>query len=332
MKFTTDSLERWRQVGDPQGDAFFAQHKEQIRNWFKTIDTNLAIKNLPPGATPELPAWADPVLLRKGVSFFEANSKNILLMLGYLSLPYCYAAANGAKVLYSTGRIKIQTRKRLAETAQFVLDVCEPNSLASNGKARASAFKVRMIHAAIRHSLLAGGWDTQSYGVPVNQEDMAGTNLSFSFIILRGLRQSQVKFSTSEALAFIHLWNVISYLLGLDESLIPHTLEDAALLERLIAKRNFRPSPEGTELAEALMLCLEETSPFPKGFAVHYSRFLLGSVADLLKIPVPSEPNRLLPFIKLSNLLSWDTGDKEFESKVKTGIRELVGQLYPLPD
>jgi hypothetical protein len=325
-------LQELRFEADPVSDDFFAQNKSSLRDILNQIELNKDLKGFPPELTPELPVWANRKLMEEGIRFFERNSKNILLLLGYYSLPYCYAAADGAKVLHSTGRIVDQTRKRLAETAQFVLDVCEEGSFAPQGRAKASVLKVRLIHSAVRHGLLSRGWPTQTLGLPVNQEDMAGTNLSFSFIILRGLRKSLVSVSPKEAMAYLHLWNVVAYFLGLRPELIAQNLSQAALLDRLIAQRNFKASTEGQELMQALLTCLEDTSPFPKGFARDYTYFLLGKdLSQMLGFSETGTARTLLKLTQVANSLGIEPGNQEFTDKVKSGVRELAGRMYPLP-
>jgi hypothetical protein len=45
--------------------------------------------------------------------------------------------------------------RRIVETAQFVLDVMAPDGLGHSGRGVRSAQKVRLMHAAIRHLILA---------------------------------------------------------------------------------------------------------------------------------------------------------------------------------
>jgi hypothetical protein len=55
-------------------------------------------------------------------------------MLSFLSLPYCYANAKGAKVLNLSQRIGNQTKKRLYETAQYLFDVTRSHAFGQRGK------------------------------------------------------------------------------------------------------------------------------------------------------------------------------------------------------
>jgi hypothetical protein len=235
--------------------------------------------------TAILPSWFDTTLQAKAVAFFEKNVENIMMLLGVYSLPYCYAAADGARVLLSSKRITEQTRKRLAETAQFVLEVMQPDAFLPTGKALRSIQKVRLMHAVVRYQILQkGNWDL-AWGKPINQEDMAGTNLAFSFIILQGLRKIGASVSFEDAKAFLHHWAVVGYLLGLDKDLLVFHEREADLLCKKIVERNFKSSEQGIALTLALLDSFKETPPFNvlKGFAATYIRYLVGDeIANLL--------------------------------------------------
>lgn len=187
-----------------------------------------------------------------GQAVFSKYAQELLAMLGFLSLPYCYAAADGAQVLYRSKRIRQSPEKRLLETAAFVFDVSEPNAFVSGGKGIISAGKVRLMHAAIRYHIISSGHWPERLGTPINQEDMAGTNLAFSLISIRGLRKLGYQIPVGDAWAFIKMWNGIGLLLGIDKSLLPDDTREAFNLEKAIAKRNFRHSEEGVALTSAL--------------------------------------------------------------------------------
>lgn len=75
-----------------------------------------------------------------------ANSylPEILHLLGFYSLPYCYAAADGAKVLVKSEKILHNTPKRLSDTAGFVLDVLDKGAFEASGKGFVALFKTRL--------------------------------------------------------------------------------------------------------------------------------------------------------------------------------------------
>jgi hypothetical protein len=73
------------------------------------------------------------------------------------------------------------------ETGQFLIDVANVGGLDENGKGRRAIQRVRLMHAAVRHLIKArneltpGMWHPD-WGTPINQEDLAGTRMSFSYV------------------------------------------------------------------------------------------------------------------------------------------------------
>jgi len=260
-----------------------------------------------------LPVWADREKLLKGSSFFTRHSDTIMSLLGLLSLPYCYAAADGAMVLYLTERLRDRPAKRLSDTADFIWDVMAPDAFSNEGKGFASCLKIRLTHALARHYVLQSSSWTEELGIPVNQEDMAGTNLAFSLIVVRGLRKLGLAVSYEEQQSFMHLWNVIGYLLGLDEDLIPQDGKSATLLESAIRKRHFKSSLQGKALTKALLDHIAGDSLLrlsPQ--EIHQIiRFLLGNeVADILEVPPVSGVEYAAAFLKVAaRLPRFDSGN-----------------------
>ncbi len=237
----------------------------------------------------ELPQWADFKKMDLALTFFWKNAQQIALTLGCYSLPYCYAAADGAQVLWLSERIKNDTFKRLEETGEFLFGIMqEPDWL--NGNNTVKILKIRLIHAIARYfSIHSKQWDS-AWGTPVNQEDMAGTNLAFSYIALRGLRKSGIASSEAEEEAYLHLWNVVGALMGVSEQLLPQNLREAYQLDKAIATRHFKPSDAGRGLAKALLKTLElqiaTNNPALQNFPAAQMRFLLGNtIADILDLP-----------------------------------------------
>ncbi|WP_051295943.1 oxygenase MpaB family protein [Eisenibacter elegans] len=317
MYYSDQQLATKRQEGDAAADAvvqeMFANtaHTAQYMRQLHSIKTNQDLTKA--GLSPflqeyfsqhqQLPPWADTQAMNRASVFFDKHTQPVLLLLGLLSLPYCYAAALGAKVLCYTERIRSQTYQRLGETAQFVVDVTAPQGFGEQGSAWASILKVRLMHATVRHHLLRHKtWDSSHWGVPVNQEDMAGTNLAFSWLVLRGLRHSGWQVSSQEALDYLHLWNVIGYGLGISEDLLPNNAKAAFWLSKRIGQRHFRPSEEGQSLTKALLQSLAQSGQdnpvfarLPQGFWVSYMRDLLGAeIADMLDIPAATLSHQAL--------------------------------------
>jgi len=254
----------------------------------------------------------DRAVIEKGSEFFMANAQPIMLCLGLLSLPYCYGAADGAKVLVFSKRIMEQPEKRLMETAEFVLDVTASDAFEPKGKGFVSIGKVRLMHAAIRYHLLNSDKWNMDWGYPVNQKDMAGTNYSFSLIVIRGLRKLGYNISTEVAEIYIKYWNEIGKILGLEAEMRPETNKEAFILEQKIRGAEFRSSSEGKALTASLMHYIDaQETPLPvKGSDL--AGYLLGSeLAEMLAINTSTEASLEKP-VKLIGKLQSRFGNKNF--------------------
>jgi hypothetical protein len=234
-----------------------------------------------------LPNGTDIQLFNEGVGFFWKHYQVISLLLGTYSLPYCYAGANGAQVLWISERIKSNTFQRLEETGAFVFGIMQERDWLNEVNLKRIA-KIRLLHAAVRWFTLHSGRWNDDWGHPVCQEDMAGTNLSFSYIIILGLRKLSLTVSDREEKAYLYFWNQVGEMLGLHPDLAPKNMLEAYRLDKAIAKRQFKPSEAGKGLTSALLRAIEEQVPSPtlRNFPAAQMRFFLGkTTADLLGIP-----------------------------------------------
>ena len=295
-------LNAHRKSGDLQADNFV---KHYFENPSKKLELFEALKNLKTNLDLDVflikfpnAQWfkddldciaaPDKKTQNNAVKFYQNKEIYILQLLGLLSLPYCYAAADGAKVLYQTERMYKDVQTRLEETAQFIKDLMDIKAFTDQGNGKAQIFKVRIMHAAARHYILKGNWNLK-YGFPVNQEDMAGTNLSFSLIVVRGLRKMGFAINYQEQMDYIQYWSYVGELLGVNSDLLPKDGKTARDLEQQIAKRQFKKSEEGIALTNSLLQCffkLNDQKQFTNEEVTGFMRFLLGDeIANLLEIP-----------------------------------------------
>ncbi|MFD2573823.1 oxygenase MpaB family protein [Spirosoma soli] len=324
--FTDELLQQYRQQGDAPADAVIAAVVEaggpgglrSLMQWladttdFSTRKQHEAVQTFFVEYA-KLPTWADVGRMKRGMAFFKKHAGQIGLTLGCFSLPYCYLGANGAQVLWLTERIKNDTARRLQETGEWVFGVNDPKewnfippkaSLPEEKgevKAIARTLKIRLIHAGARwYSLHSGRWN-MDWGFPVNQEDMAGTNLAFSYIVLRGLRKAGVTASEQEEEDYLHQINVIGYINGVAEELLPHNLREAYLLDRAIARRQFASSEAGIGLTKSLLNAIAQQAGSAtnrpeavRNLAAGEMRFFMGDqYADWLEVPNAPVEKRL---------------------------------------
>jgi hypothetical protein len=315
IKYPNDALDLARKTGDALADKTV---KYLFENGFNPLSNDaynqLIYNNQPvPNQLPEslkdyfqsIKSYQiDEKIAKKGAEFYVEHASAIMLCLGMLSLPYCYAAAEGAKVLSFSKRIYEQPEKRLTETAEFVFDVCSPEAFTAKGKGFISIAKVRLMHAAIRYHLLNSDKWSSDLGTPVNQEDMAGTNLSFSLIAIRGLRKLGYSISTEKSLDYIRYWNIVGKMLGIKEEWLPESNQEAFILEQKIKSRNFRPSKEGEMLAINLQSYIKK-QPLPFSFPTEtLMSYLLGEeICGMIGLPFDQLEVDLISNIKNLNAI-----------------------------
>jgi len=311
-------LSKCRDLGDKAADEIIGQIVEQngiasLRQLMSFLSDfqNLNFENQDPiiqlflSANCSLPVFYDKKKLIRATDFYQENQQNIGLILGLYSLPYCYLGADGAKVLYMSERIKNNTYKRLTETGSFLKAVMNYDNWKSN-RIFAICLKVRLLHASIRYfTLHSKKWDL-AWGYPINQEDMLGTNLAFSLVVLRGLEKLGYSIDKTYEDAYINIWNVIGFLLGVKQEIMPKNYVEALKIDKQIADRQFRQSVEGQELTASLMQVIRSFAPndITADLLQSQSRMLLGEkYAQMLGIAETNFPNALLKVYNITSVL-----------------------------
>ncbi|MFO0590258.1 MAG: oxygenase MpaB family protein [Polyangiaceae bacterium] len=231
---------------------------------FALLDRMLASSEVDPSAPPAMrafieetarvPAWVDwPTVDRAGSVLHRAG---ILggLVLGAFSLPLGYAAPGGNKPLVFSGRLTDQAPRRLSETSRFVQAVSLPGGMRRGADGFRITLKVRVMHAHVRRMILRSGkWDEATWGVPINQHDMAATTLLFSAVLLEGLRRFGLEIEHEEAERYMHLWRYVGYLSGVDPELSCGSELEGTQLGNLIQATQGPPDDDSRALVQALV-------------------------------------------------------------------------------
>jgi hypothetical protein len=91
--------------------------------------------------------------------------------------------------------------------------------------------------------------------MPINQEQLAATHLTFSCLMLAGYAKIGVRLNEEEQRAYLHAWNVVGYLLGMDERILSKLDSQASALRLLdpVMRRNRAASDDGPVLERALL-------------------------------------------------------------------------------
>lgn len=273
---TNESLDRWSQARDIALDTYSIKALEDYVSQARS-----------------LPAWADPVKMERAEQIFMQQGPLSCVLLFCASLPECYVVPDLAAVLHISGQLEAHTDYRIRSTASMIFPIMMQGGMSMpKGSGIAQVLKVRLIHATIRylilhdnpskvtqkveptpllanshhmfHALYAHGWDVPQRGLPCDQSELAYTLLTFNFIYLRSLRKLGLPLSAEDETAFLHCWNVMGHVLGIERELMRDTYDEAeALFTQLQTegKEQIESPDPRPALGRALMQCMEQEIP-----------------------------------------------------------------------
>ncbi|MGZ9225292.1 MAG: oxygenase MpaB family protein, partial [Anaerolineales bacterium] len=262
--------------------------------------------------TKILPDWADKEKIIQGEQVFDLYGPEMITMLFFVALPAAYATKKGSHVLAISGELTKHVHRRIFRTAQFIMDVMQAGGLGLNGRGIRSAQTVRLLHASIRYYIAnkpewRSKWDP-AWGLPINQEDMAGTLMDFSAGVMRGLKRSKIRLAPDDAEAYLHCWKVVGHIMGIRPELMPENVEDAFDLAETIIARQLGESDSGKLLIKDLIRFIQRFMPrLFYGFPATATRYLSGAkIAAVIEVG-PSDWT--LALLKLQ-LLLFDIAEK----------------------
>jgi len=315
-----EHLDHLRTLGDKPVDRAMAARPDRDDDDPRGLVRELVSDNFPGRSAlygdPALPGWAKREQLELGQRFLCEHGLEIGSALFFASLPFSYTAARGARVLARTAELTTgHASRRLAETGQMLLDLMtvddEKAPLSPGTQASNAVRGVRLFHGAVRSMIRTDPdvrWNEAELGVPINQEDLMGTLIVFTVVVVDALEKLGVDFGSDEMKAardaYVHFWLVVGHLIGIDYAESrptemppteqPLNLHELRLLQTAIFRRQSDSSLGGQTLMAALLESTKRRMPwFMKGYPVAATRGLLGQErADVLGVP-PAGPARV---------------------------------------
>jgi len=305
-------LDAMRLEGDPLADSLIQQVSAQggmraLHGLMRLLMMQVGGtgRDVPPSvyeylakASEQMPAL-DRQRIHRAEKLFALYRAEIRLILGTYSLPNAYAAGKGVQTLFRTAYLLKSPVRRLNETTEYVEAMMAPGALVPGGRGHQVIQKVRLLHAISRYHLMndpSQPWDTADLGVPINQEDSAGTLMTFCCVVIEGLEALNLPVTRQQCEDWTYVWSVVGRGLGIDERLLPANYAEALALTRFIRERQMLASPEGAAMTASLLEGLRTFVPWSaiEGLPVSLVRFFLESqqvggqsVADMLQVPQP---------------------------------------------
>lgn len=340
-RFTDEYLLSLRERGDDPADAavaqFFAALDRPNSSLFpmlaRTSHAELDDEDAPgvgafARAQEPWPDWVDPDLVKEGQKVFGDWGMQLASGLFMASLPLTYACAKGAEPLIRTQRFHENPRRRILETGQMIIEAMTPGSLEPGKRGYQAVRHVRLMHAAVRHTLLhvhdlpiedsvvhLAPWDP-ALGIPLNQEDLLGGLFAFNVLGLRCLGQIGIRLTDREKEAYVHAWNLVGFQLGVAPDLLPLNAADSLVIAERILNQQSAPSDAGHELTQHAIEGMQDLIKIRalQGIPISGIHYFLGEdVATTLGTAPADWTIRLFPLMRradrfLSASLSWLPG------------------------
>ncbi|MFI1462141.1 oxygenase MpaB family protein [Nocardia carnea] len=174
------------------------------------------------------PHWLDPEQLRRGARVYRLGGVDGVYVARDVAFLGGYLASGFNKTLLRTGALEKGPAKRFAETAQWALDVTAENGLRPGGLGYRSTIQVRLIHALVRRRVATmPDWQGESWGLPINQTDMAATLVGALIAPIVGSVPMGIIAPRRDLDAAAHLVRYVGRLIGVQDSFLPVDFTDA---------------------------------------------------------------------------------------------------------
>jgi hypothetical protein len=219
------------------------------------------------------PDGVDRARLARGEVVFLDHAGACCLVLLAKALPEGYSAPCLGEVLALSGDLEQHTYRRLLGVLQLVISVCSKGGFEANGRALVTARQARLLHAGLRRLIPPRLPNYQAtYGTPVNLEDMLGTIMGFSLLVIDGLPRLGHTLSEQDADDLYYVWRVFAVARGIHPpdapdsgEWVPATIAEAREFYRSYERRHYEPdpakNPQGVRLAVANLQMMQEMIP-----------------------------------------------------------------------
>lgn len=313
-RWSDETLDRWRDVGDPAVDPLVAHVFEtggaaalgrlsrELDDWEAPVPADLPVALREYFDAPiAFPDWVIPSRIRHAEDLFHAFGPITLTLILLNGYPRFLTTPAGARAMYAARLFSPDAvASRMLELAQFALFMGERGGLSADigadGRVRAGrglrAFqKLRVIHANVRILLQAdttrGGWNRAELGAPINQEDLALAVLCFSVNVVEGLRLAGFDLTAADEEAILMAWRTAGWLLGLADGLQPGSFAEAGDARDTILRRHARPTAEAQVVIRELLHVVEGlVPPGTRSVPAALMRYQLGpDASNLLGVP-----------------------------------------------
>ncbi|GAA92701.1 tat pathway signal sequence [Aspergillus luchuensis IFO 4308] len=241
------------------------------------------------GQVHSIPDWVDWAQIERGhLASIEKRTFTDTAKLAFQGLIGAMGPGRGAETLARTSGLGRQTaRRRILETAQFILEVTQSlSALQPGGTGQIACLRVRFLHAIVRTQFMAliqrdssqSTYNVKEHGIPINDIDSIVTVLDLSAVILLiGLPAQGIYPSNQEVSDCIAMWRLVAHYMGTPSEPFktPHSAK-VMLESYLVAEMH--PTENSGLLARNIFRALDDALPYvPRSLLMANTYWLNGS-------------------------------------------------------
>ena len=240
------------------------------------------------------PAWVDIDAFTPGIRMFHRNSRLVLgaFVGGVLVEGF---STNISKSFFITGRVRDSGVRRLKQNNRHMIELFVPGGMDRGGDGWKLSVRIRLVHAQVRRLLNeSGDWDRGAWGEPISAAHVGFAISAFSARLLKHLESLGAVFSDEERKSFMAVWRYSGHLMGIPDTILYKTEEEALRVFEAGRLCEPPPAPEAASMAHSLVnsapLVIGIDDPDARHSLSRYvfsvSRALIGNeLADALRYP-----------------------------------------------
>ncbi len=316
-------------IGDPLADRLIAETgktgSKEVERYISLgmqEDTASEIRQAPTAIREffefcyDVPDWVDFDSFQYGCRMFHRNTRLVLAgMVGGVLIEGF--ATNIAKSFFLTGRLRDQGVRRLQQNNRHMVEIFMPDGMKRFNDGWAFSIRVRLVHAKVRRLISRSSeWDNEALGIPISSANLGLAIASFSARLIYHIQRLGASFNPEEREAFMQIWRYSGHLMGIPETILFTTEDEANAMFRVGHICEPSPSIESIVLASSLInsapLFVGMTQPEERQNLANYismvSRALIGDqLADDLMFDSESQFALLWKFkwlYRLENLIT----------------------------
>jgi len=212
-----------------------------------------------------IPEWVDfDQLYRGAVAFWRAGTI-VQPVLAWGAIGGGFSMYSATRPVLFSGRMR-QTDKvgtRLIESFRYVVAAYTPGGMRRFEEGFRLTAKVRMIHAAVRHSLSRSDtWNWADWGIPINNLDAMVTQAGqFGVKFIDAVQSSGIRYSDRELEDIFALSRYVGYVIGVPEEILHTDYADARRKTELHSLLELPPDQLNRDVVESVIRFSIENPP-----------------------------------------------------------------------